>query len=133
MRKLVFAAILAGIVMTGCKPKESGNKSGCLDGNMTEETVELASCEINIGGIHFTKSKNGAEKGISAHLTEVSSIVLQSFSQKLTTPSLSLSQLKFSRNSPKPEHILPAFYTHTKLTPTVKNCVSNRTNTAITA
>lgn len=65
MRKLVFAAILAGIVMTGCKPKESGNKSGCLDGNMTAETVELASCEINIGGIHFTKSKNGAEKGIT--------------------------------------------------------------------
>lgn len=65
MRNLVFAAILTGIVMAGCKPKESGNKSGSLEENMTAETVELSSCDINIGGIRFTKSKNGAENGIT--------------------------------------------------------------------
>lgn len=65
MRKLVSIAIVVSIVMTGCIQKESENKTNGSDENVTTETVELATCDVNIGGIRFTKSKNGGENGIT--------------------------------------------------------------------
>ncbi|MEO4794531.1 DUF1349 domain-containing protein [Bacteroides uniformis] len=65
MKKLVFTAIIASIAMTGCTQKESGKEISCFDEKVTAETVELATCDINVGGIRFTKSKNGAENGIT--------------------------------------------------------------------
>lgn len=65
---------------------------------------------------------------ISAPRMEALSIALQSFLQKLITLSLSLLRLKYSRTSPKLEHIRQVCYTHTRMTLIVKNCVSNRMN-----
>lgn len=145
MKKMVFIAVIASLAMTGCTQKESGKKTGCLGEKVMAETVELAPCDINVGGIRFTKSKNGAEKSItlagdtikfvagpqtdySVHRTEASLIVLRSFSQRLTIPGLSLLRLKYSRTSLKPEHIRLVCYTHTRMTLIVKNYVSSRTN-----
>ena len=57
MRKLVFIAIIAGLAMTGCTQKESEKKEGSSDKKVTTENVKLATCNINVGGIRFTKSK----------------------------------------------------------------------------
>ena len=65
MRKLVFIAIIAGLAMTGCTQKESEKKEGSSDKKVTTENVKLATCNINVGGIRFTKSKNGGENGIA--------------------------------------------------------------------
>ena len=65
MKKMVFIAVIASLAMTGCTQKESGKKTGCLGEKVMAETVELAPCDINVGGIRFTKSKNGAEKSIT--------------------------------------------------------------------
>ena len=65
MRKLVFIAIIAGLAMTGCTQKESEKKEGSSDKKVTTENVKLATCNINVGGIRFTKSKNGGENGIT--------------------------------------------------------------------
>lgn len=136
--------------MTGCTQKESGKEISCFDEKVTAETVELATCDINVGGIRFTKSKTALRMAshflatpssswpvpkltISVLRMEASSIVLPSFSQRLTTPSRSLLRLKYSRASPKPEHIRPVCYTHTKMTRIVRNYVSSRMNMAITA
>lgn len=69
---------------------------------------------------------------ISTPRMEALSIALQSFLQKLTTLSLSLLRLKYSRTSPKLEHIRQVCYTHTRMTLIVKNCVSNRMNMVFT-
>lgn len=149
MRKLVFIAIIASLAMTGCIQKESEKKEGSSDKKVLTENVKLATCNINVGGIRFTKSKNGGENGItllgdtlkfvagpqtdySAPRMEALSIALQSFLQKLTTLSLSLSRLKYSQTSPKLEHIRQVCYTHTRMTLIVKNCVSNRMNMVFT-
>lgn len=149
MRKLVFIAIIASLAMTGCIQKESEKKEGSSDKKVLTENVKLATCNINVGGIRFTKSKNGGENGItllgdtlkfvagpqtdySAPRMEALSIALQSFLQKLTTLSLSLLRLKYSRTSPKLEHIRQVCYTHTRMTLIVKNCVSNRMNMEFT-
>ena len=63
MKKLVFTAIIASIAMTGCTQKVSEYDISCFDEKVTAETVELATCDINVGGIRFTKSKNGAQNG----------------------------------------------------------------------
>lgn len=65
MKKLVFTAIIASMAMTGCTQKESEKKRATFDENVTAETVELTSCDINVGRVRFTKSKNGAENGIT--------------------------------------------------------------------
>ena len=67
MRKLVFIAIIASLAMTGCiqKEKESEKKEGSSDKKVLTESVKLATCNINVGGIRFTKSKNGRENGIT--------------------------------------------------------------------
>ena len=65
MKKLAFAAIIASIVMVGCVQKESEGKTDNLDEKVMVKTVELVPCDIHVGGIHFTKSKNGAENGIT--------------------------------------------------------------------
>lgn len=65
MKKLVFTVIIASMAIAGCTQKESGKKAGSIDENAASDTVELASCDINVGGIRFTKSKNGAENGIT--------------------------------------------------------------------
>ena len=65
MRKLVFIAIIASLAMTGCIQKESGKKEGSSDKKVLTENVKLATCNINVGGIRFTKSKNGGENGIT--------------------------------------------------------------------
>lgn len=149
MRKLVFIAIIASLAMTGCIQKESEKKEGSSDKKVLTENVKLATCNINVGGIRFTKSKNGGKNGItllgdtlkfvagpqtdySAPRMEALSIALQSFLQKLTTLSLSLLRLKYSRTSPKLEHIRQVCYTHTRMTLIVKNCVSNRMNMVFT-
>lgn len=149
MRKLVFIAIIASLAMTGCIQKGSEKKEGSSDKKVLTENVKLATCNINVGGIRFTKSKNGGENGItllgdtlkfvagpkliiSAHQMEALSIALQSFLQKLITLSLSLLRLKYSRTSPKLEHIRQVCYTHTRMTLIVKNCVSNRMNMVFT-
>lgn len=146
MRKLVFIAIIASLAMTGCIQKESEKKEGSSDKKVLTENVKLATCNINVGGIRFTKSKNGGENGItllgdtlkfvagpiSAPRMEALSIALQSFLQKLTTLSLSLLRLKYSRTSPKLVHIRQVCYTHTRMTLIVKNCVSNRMNMVFT-
>ena len=59
MKKLVFIAIIASLVMVGCTQKEPEKKAGNSDKKATTENVELATCDINVGGIRFTKSKNG--------------------------------------------------------------------------
>ena len=46
-------------------PKEPEKKAGNSDKKATTENVELATCDINVGGIRFTKSKNGGENGIT--------------------------------------------------------------------
>ena len=149
MRKLVFIAIIASLAMTGCIQKESEKKEGSSDKKVLTENVKLATCNINVGGIRFTKSKT-AERMVSHFLATLSSlwpvpkliisaprmealsIALQSFLQKLTTLSLSLLRLKYSRTSPKLEHIRQVCYTHTRMTLIVKNCVSNRMNMVFT-
>lgn len=145
MKKLVFIAIITSLAMTGCTQKESEKKTGSSDKKVTTESVKLATCNINVGGIRFTKSKNGGENGItllgdtlklwpvpkliiSVPRMETLSIALRSSSQRLTTPSLSLSRLKYSRTLLKPEHILLVCYTHTRMTRIVKNYVSSRMN-----
>ena len=65
MKKLVFIAIIASLVMAGCTQKEPEKKAGNSDKKATTENVELATCDINVGGIRFTKSKNGGENGIT--------------------------------------------------------------------
>ena len=65
MRKLVFIAIIASLAMTGCTQKESEKKEGSSDKKVLTENVKLATCNINVGGIRFTKSKNGGENGIT--------------------------------------------------------------------
>ncbi len=65
MRKLVFIAIIASLAMTGCIQKESEKKEGSSDKKVLTENVKLATCNINVGGIRFTKSKNGGENGIT--------------------------------------------------------------------
>ena len=65
MKKLVFIAIIASLAMTGCTQKESEKKEGSSDKKVTTENVKLATCNINVGGIRFTKSKNGGENGIA--------------------------------------------------------------------
>lgn len=123
MKKLVFIAIIASLVMAGCTQKEPEKKAGNSDKKATTENVELATCDINVGGIRFTKSKNGGENGITllgdtlkfvagpqtdyfrSPDGSVVKITLRSSSQRLTTPNLSLSRLKCSLNSLKPELI----------------------------
>ena len=65
MKKLVFIAAIASLVMAGCTQKEPEKKAGNSDKKATTENVELATCDINVGGIRFTKSKNGGENGIT--------------------------------------------------------------------
>ena len=65
MKKSVFTAIIASFAMIGCTQNGSGETSDGFDGKVTTETVELTSCDIKIGGISFTKSKNGAENDIT--------------------------------------------------------------------
>ena len=65
MRKLVFIAIIASLAMTGFIQKESEKKEGSSDKKVLTENVKLATCNINVGGIRFTKSKNGGENGIT--------------------------------------------------------------------
>ena len=67
MKKLVFIAIITNLAMTGCTQKESEKKVGSSDKNVTTENVELATCNINVnvGGIRFTKSKNGGENAVT--------------------------------------------------------------------
>lgn len=149
MRKLVFIAIIASLAMTGCIQKESEKKEGSSDKKVLTENVKLATCNINVGGIRFTKSKNGGENGITllgdtlkfvagpqtdyfrspdGSVVNSSAVILQ----KLTTLSLSLLRLKYSQTSPKQEHIRQVCYTHTRMTLIVKNCVSNRMNMVFT-
>lgn len=126
-------------------PERVREKTGSSDKKVTTESVKLATCNINVGGIRFTKSKTG-ERMVSHFLVTLSSlwpvpkliisvprmetlsIALRSSSQRLTTPSLSLSRLKYSRTLLKPEHILLVCYTHTRMTRIVKNYVSSRMN-----
>ena len=61
MKKLVFIVIITSLAMTGCTQKESEKKTGSSDKKVTTESVKLATCNINVGGIRFTKSKNGRE------------------------------------------------------------------------
>ena len=56
MKKLVFIAIIASLAMAGCTQKEPEKKAGNSDKKATTENVELATCDINVGGIRFTKS-----------------------------------------------------------------------------
>ena len=65
MKKLVFIVIITSLAMTGCTQKESEKKTGSSDKKVTTESVKLATCNINVGGIRFTKSKNGGENGIT--------------------------------------------------------------------
>ena len=65
MKKLVFIAAIASLVLAGCTQKEPEKKAGNSDKKATTENVELATCDINVGGIRFTKSKNGGENGIT--------------------------------------------------------------------
>ena len=65
MKKLVFIAIIASLAMTGCTQKASEKKEGSSDKKVTTENVKLATCNIKVGGIRFTKSKNGGEDGIA--------------------------------------------------------------------
>ena len=65
MKKLVFIAIIASLAMTGCTQKASEKKEGSSDKKVTTENVKLATCNIKVGGIRFTKSKNGGENGIA--------------------------------------------------------------------
>lgn len=65
MKKVVSAAIIASAVMTGCVQNESEKKTDAIDEKSTTESVGLASCDINIGGVRFTKSKNVAEGAIT--------------------------------------------------------------------
>ena len=65
MRKFIFTAIIASIVVMGCAQRGSENKTYGSDKKETTENIGLDACNINIGGICFTKSKNGAEKGIT--------------------------------------------------------------------
>ncbi len=65
MKKLVFIAIIASLAMTGCTQKEQEKKVGSSDKKVTTENVELATCNINVGGIRFTKSKNGGENAVT--------------------------------------------------------------------
>lgn len=57
MKKLVFIAIIASLAMAGCTQKEPEKKAGNSDKKATTENVELATCDINVGGIRFTSSK----------------------------------------------------------------------------
>ena len=142
MKKLVFIVIITSLAMTGCTQKESEKKTGSSDKKVTTESVKLATCNINVGGIRFTKSKNGGENGITLlgdtlkfvagpqtdYFRSPDGNVVNRSSQRLTTPSLSLSRLKYSRTLLKPEHILLVCYTHTRMTRIVKNYVSSRMN-----
>lgn len=65
MKRLVFVAIIASLAMAGCTQKDSERKAESSNKNATTENVELATCDINVGGIRFTKSKNGGENGIT--------------------------------------------------------------------
>lgn len=65
MKKLVFTTIIVSLAIAGCAQKGSKEKTGSFDEKAATENVELSTCNINIGGISFTKSKNGAEDGIT--------------------------------------------------------------------
>lgn len=65
MKKLATITVIASLAMTGCSPKEPKEKTGSPDEIVTTSDIELATCNINISGIHFTKSKNGGENGIT--------------------------------------------------------------------
>lgn len=64
-KKSLFTAIIVGITMAGCTQKESGKTTGSVDNEVKVDSVELAPCDISVGGILFTKSKNGAEQRIT--------------------------------------------------------------------
>lgn len=74
MRKLVFIAIIASLAMTGCIQKESEKKEGSSDKKVLTENVKLATCNINVGGIRFTKSKT-AERMVSHFLAKVPKVL----------------------------------------------------------
>lgn len=65
MKKLAFTAIIAGTVMASCSGKESAKTTDSSVETSTTQTVELTPCDINVGAVRFTKSKNGAENGIT--------------------------------------------------------------------
>ncbi|MDH6342502.1 regulation of enolase protein 1 (concanavalin A-like superfamily) [Parabacteroides sp. PFB2-12] len=65
MKRLVFAALITSIVVSGCTQKESGKETVSFDKKVTTETVELDPCNINVGEIRFTKSKNCTENSIT--------------------------------------------------------------------
>ena len=65
MGKSVLAAIIAGIIMTGCVQNGSDKKTCSSVMEIPSGTVELTQCNINAGGINFTKSKNNAETCIT--------------------------------------------------------------------
>lgn len=65
MKKLVFIAAITSLVMTGCTQKKSENKTGGSDKEVITENVELATCDINVRGIRFTKSKNNGKNGVT--------------------------------------------------------------------
>lgn len=65
MKKLVITAIIASIVMTGCKQKESVSNTSSVNENATAESVGLAPCDINVEGVRFTKSINRVENCIT--------------------------------------------------------------------
>lgn len=46
-------------------PERVREKEGSSDKKVLTENVKLATCNINVGGIRFTKSKNGGENGIT--------------------------------------------------------------------
>ena len=48
MKKLVFIAIIASLVMAGCTQKEPEKKAGNSDKKATTENVELATCDIKV-------------------------------------------------------------------------------------
>ena len=85
---------------------------------------------------HEKRTKNPAETTGNRYEIEI----LMSRTQKLKglvaaslrVKNIKRQSLKYNLNSPKLEHIRQVCYTHTRMTPIVRNCVSNKMNMVFT-
>lgn len=64
MKQFVLIAFILCVAWAGCTQKEP-KKITDLNDSAILETAKRVKCDLHIGGIHFTKSKNGAEQDIT--------------------------------------------------------------------
>ncbi len=62
MKKLLFAFVVL-LTLSACSQSKSSQQSSTDQQEV--QTPELADCDVTLGGIHFTKSINGAENQVS--------------------------------------------------------------------